>query len=117
MLTWKDTVATGFTAAVVLIFTATNESWDVPLIGGSHRWAAAAIFVIGLATCGLGSPGGRSRRLFPILGMLAFVFASVALVTGALTPLLLLVSDIVVMWALATFRHLAERRSHPATAA
>jgi hypothetical protein len=40
MLTWKDTVAAGFTAVVVLAFTATHESWDVPLIGGSHRWAA-----------------------------------------------------------------------------
>lgn len=117
MLTWRDTAAAGLTAAVVLVFAATHDGWGVPLIGGSHRWAAGAIFLIGFATCGLGSPGGRFRRLFPVLGMLAFVFAAVAVAIGSLTPLLLLVGDIVAMWALATLGHLAEGRRHPATAA
>jgi hypothetical protein len=33
------------------------------------------------------------------------VFGVLALVTGSLTPLSLLVADMVVMWALTTFRH------------
>jgi hypothetical protein len=116
MLTWKDAAATALTAAVVIAFAATHKGWGVPLVGGSHRWAAGAIFLIGFATCGLGSPGGRFRRLFPALGVVAFVFAAVAIATGSLTPLSLLVGDIVVMWSLATLRHLAEGRTNPATA-
>ena len=54
-VTRKDVAATALTALVVLVFIATHEGWDVPLIGDSHRWAAAAITLIGAVTCGLGS--------------------------------------------------------------
>jgi hypothetical protein len=52
----KDVVATGLTALAVLAFLATHEGWGVWLVGDSRRWAAAAITLLGVATCGLGAP-------------------------------------------------------------
>jgi hypothetical protein len=113
-LTRKDAVATVLTALVVLVFFATHQGWNVPLIGDSHRWAAGAILVLGAMTCGQGSPErGGSTKSLAALGMLAGVLAIVALVTGSLTPLSLLVADIVVLWALATLRHVSRTTHAP----
>jgi hypothetical protein len=103
-LTRKDAVATSLTGLAVLAFLATHESWDVPLIGSSHRWAAAFILVLGIGAC---SAGARriTSALFNVLGGAAFVFAILALITGSLTPLSLLVADMVVMWAITTLPH------------
>jgi hypothetical protein len=60
-LTRKDAVATVLTALGVLAFFATHESWNVWLIGSSHRWAAVAITLLGALTCALGSAGEVSR--------------------------------------------------------
>ena len=79
------------------------------LVGDSHRWAAGAISVLGIATCALGSPGrGAETKFLATLGVMALVLAVVALVTGSLTPLSLLVLDIVLLWAASTFRHLGQ---------
>jgi uncharacterized membrane protein len=57
-------------------------------------------------TCGLGSPGrGRATRLLATLGALALVLAAVALATGSLTALSLLVVDVVLLWLGSTLRH------------
>jgi hypothetical protein len=102
----KDVVATGLTILVVLTFIATHEGWGVPLIGDSHRWAAGAITLLGIGTCGQGTLGrGKATKLLAMLGVLAFVLAVLAIATGSLTPLSLLVLDIVVLWALSTARH------------
>ena len=103
-LTRKDAVATGFTAVAVFVFLATHEAWNVPLVGDSHRWAAAVIMALGIGACCVGAKRTASA-LFGVLGGAAFVFAVLALLTGSLTPVSLLVADIVVMWALTTFRH------------
>ena len=110
MLTRKDLAATALTAAIVLTFAATHEGWGVPLVGDSHRWATAAVFLLGSGTCGLGS-SERPTRVFPVLGVAAFVLGAVALATGSLTALSFLVGVIVLMWALATARHAGFPRS------
>ena len=46
----KDVTATVLTTLAVLAFFATHQGWNVWLIGGSHRWAAGAIFVLGAFT-------------------------------------------------------------------
>jgi hypothetical protein len=116
-LTTKDVAATLLTGLVVVAFAATHEGWNVWLIGGSHRWAAAAIALLGMATCGLGSPGkGTATKLLSVLGVLAFVLAILALVTGSLTPLSLLVADIVVLWVASTLRHAFEGTPKPIAA-
>src|SRR5207244_9299455 len=98
-------------------YLATHEGWGVPLVGHSHRWAAAAILMLGSLSCGLGSPAqGRVPMLFATLGTAALVLAVVALATGSLTPLSLFVADIVVLWALATLRHGRHAPRWPVTA-
>jgi hypothetical protein len=105
-LTRKDLAATLLTSLAVLVFLATHEGWDVWLIGDSHRWAAGVIFLIGSMTCGLGSPGSdRMTKLLGALGVTALALAVLAVATGSLTPLSLLVADIVALWAIATIRH------------
>jgi membrane-bound ClpP family serine protease len=103
-LTRKDAVATGLTGLAVFVFLATHEGWNVPLVGDSHRWAAAVVMVLGIAACSVGAKRIDSA-LFGVLGAAAFVFAVLALISGSLTPLSLLVADMVVMWALTTLRH------------
>ena len=111
-LTRKDAVATGLVGLAVLAFLATHESWNVPLIGDSHRWAAAVILVLGVGACATGARRVTSA-LFSVLGGAALVFGVLALITGSLTALSLLAADIVVMWAIATVRHAqATRQRH-----
>ena len=106
MLSRKDVAATALTVLVVVTFVATHEGWNVWLVGGSHRWAAGAILILGVLTCGLGSPGrGAATRLLATLGVLALALAMLALATGSLTPLSLLVVDIVALWVVSTLRH------------
>jgi hypothetical protein len=110
----KDVVATGLTVLAVLAFLATHEGWGVWLIGDSHRWAAGAILLLGIATCGLGSPGkDKATKFLATLGVLAFVLAILALATGSLTPLSLLVADIVILWAMSTLRHVVRVGERP----
>lgn len=104
MLTRKDAVATSLTGLAVLAFLATHEAWNVPLIGDSHRWAAAAIMALGVGACAAGARAVTST-LYGVLGGVASVLGVLALITGSLTPLSLLVLDMVVMWAIATVRH------------
>ena len=103
-LTRKDAVATSFTGLAVMAFLATHEAWNVPLIGDSHRWAAAVIMILGIGACTAGARRSDSA-LFGVLGGAAFVLGVLAVITGSLTPLSLLVADMVVMWALTTLRH------------
>jgi hypothetical protein len=103
-LTRKDAVATSLVGLAVLAFLATHETWNVPLIGDSHRWAAAVILVLGVGACAAGARRVTST-LFSVLGGTAFVLGVLALITGSLTALSLLVADMVVMWAITTVRH------------
>jgi hypothetical protein len=106
MLSRKDFTATVLTALAVLVFFATHEGWDVWLIGDSHRWAAGTIFALGALTCGLGSPSkGAVTKLLAVLGAIALALAILAIASGSLTPLSLLVVDIVLLWAVSTLRH------------
>jgi hypothetical protein len=112
-LTRKDAAATALTALVVLTFLATHESWGVPLVGGSHRWAIAAIAVMGMLTCALGSPGeDRTTKLLAGLGVIAFVLTLFALAFNSLTVLSLLVADIVALWVASTLHHMSIPHVH-----
>jgi len=105
-LSRKDFAAAILTALAVLAFFATHEGWDVWLVGDSHRWAAGAIFLLGALTCGLGSPSKDAiAKLLAVLGTVALALAILAVVTGSLTPLSLLVVDIVLLWVISTARH------------
>jgi hypothetical protein len=112
-LTWKDAAATFATGLVVLVFFATHESWNVALVGDSRRWAAVVIFLLGAVTCELGTQTQRMPMLFWVLGTAALVLGVLAVATGSLTPLSLLVLDIVALWAAATWRHVRHAPGHP----
>jgi len=102
----KDVAATALTILAVLVLLVTHESWNVWLIGGSHRWATGAVFVLGWATCTLGSPDKSvATKVLATLGVLALGLGVLALVTGSLAALSLLVADFVLLWAVSTFRH------------
>ena len=112
--TRKDALAGVLTALAVLAFAATHESWNVWLIGSSHRWAAVAIALLGVLTCSLGSAGDemskgakmdRPTLLLAVVGAAALVFAVWAILSASLTPLSLLVVSMVVLWAGSTLRH------------
>jgi len=110
----KDVVATGLTALAVLAFLATHEGWGGWLIGDSRRWAAGAMGLLGIATCGLGTPGkDNATKFLATLGVLAFVLVIPALATGSLTALSLLVADMVLLWAMSTLRHVAHIGERP----
>jgi hypothetical protein len=110
----KDVAATILTTMVVVAYATTHEGWNVPLIGTSHRWAAGAIMLLGMVTCGLGSPAkGSGTKLLASLGALALLLGVLALVTGSLTPLSLLVADIVLLWTLSTVRHASQLPQKP----
>jgi hypothetical protein len=105
-------MATTLTRLAVLVFVAAHEAWNVPLIGDSHRCAAAAVMVLGIGACNAGARRVNSV-LFGVLGGAALLFGVLALITGSLTPMSLLVADMVVMWALATGRHAQPRPRRP----
>jgi len=106
-VTRKDLVATVLTGLAVVVFAAARQGWGAPLVGGSVRWAAGAILLLGMATCRLGSPGrDRATWLLAVLGVFSLAAAVVALVTGSLIALSLLVAGFVVLWAISTLRHL-----------
>lgn len=105
----RDVAATVLTALAVVTFIATHEGWNVWLVGDSRRWAAGVIFLLGVVTCGLGSPGrGPVARLLATLGVAALALGVAALATGSLTLLSLLVVDIFLLWAASTARHLGQ---------
>ena len=116
----KDVAATLVTALSVLVFLAAHQSWDVWLIGSSGRWAAAAITLLGVVGCSLGSAadersteGGMSTatRFLSAVGVVTGLLAIWAIVSGSLTALSLLTLGIVVLWGGSTVRH-AWRPSH-----
>ena len=113
-LTWKDGAATVLTALAVLVLVAAHQSWDVWLVGSSYRWAAVAVTVLGAATCALGSASdelaagreaGTFVKLLSAVGAVTGALAILAIATGSLTALSLLVLGIVVLWVGATLRH------------
>jgi hypothetical protein len=117
-LTRKDFLAAGLTAVAVLVFLATHEGWNVALVGGSHRWAAGVILLLGLVACGLGSPErSATTAICATLGSVALILGVAGIVTGSLTLVSLLVVDTVLLLVIATLGHVrhtgVKRRSLP----
>ena len=112
----KDVTATVLTALAVGVFAANHQGWGVPLVGDSRRWAAGAVILLGVFTCGLGSPArDAATKWLAMLGAFALGLAVLAIVSASLTVLSLLVVDIVVLWAVSTLRHVAHQPHSPAT--
>lgn len=113
----KDIGAMLLTALAVVVLAATDRGWDVPLVGASHRWAAGAVLLLGMAACSLGtSRSGAGAWLLAALGAVSLVLVAVAIASGSLQALELAVAAFVALWVGSTLRHmLAGRPMPPAT--
>jgi predicted small integral membrane protein len=107
----NDRMVTGLAILVVGVFVTTWQGWGVPLIGDSHRWATIVILLLGLAAGALSSPGSDPRSyLLATLVIAAFLFAVLALATGSLAPLALLVVALLGLIVESTERHVRHGR-------
>ena len=109
-LTRKDLAATALTALMVACLVATYQGSSIALIGSSHRWAAGAILLLGVAGCSLGSAAevAENRLLmavFAVLGTATLAAGLWAVIGGRLLAVELLVAGNVVLWAVSTTRH------------
>jgi hypothetical protein len=113
----RDIGAMLLTALAVVVLAATDRGWGVPLVGGSHRWAAGVVLLLGMAACSLGSSrSGAGARLLAGLGTVSLVLALIAIATGSLQALTLAVAAFVALWVGSALRHmLAGRPAPPAT--
>lgn len=123
-LTWKDMVATVFTAGAVVVYIAFLQRAGWPLIGGV-RGTAAAIMVLGLfGGCAFGAAGGLYGRnvrpaarayvaLTSILGLAALGSGIYALVTANDGALAVLFVATVGLWLVATAHHLFNAPAAP----
>jgi hypothetical protein len=116
----RDLLATALTALAALAGVAALAGWDVAPVGGSVRWGAAVLLVLGMAACATGARVTSSSDMGAVssalggaclvLALLAVVFAWEAALLGAVVALLAL-------WALTTLRHAGlgmPHRHHPA---
>ncbi len=118
MRVWKDVGALALTALAVGVLAATDRGWSVPLVGASHRWAAVAVLLLGMAACSLGSArSGTGAWALGALGAVSLGLVVITIVTGSLPVLTLAVAAFVALWAGSAVRHmLAGRPTPPATA-
>jgi hypothetical protein len=107
----NDSAVVGLAILIVGTLLITYEGWGVPLVGDSHRWAAVVIILLGLAAGALSSPGADPRS-YALAGLVltAFLFSVIALATGSLTPLVLLVVADLALIVASTGRHVRHGR-------
>ena len=120
-LTHKDLAATALTALMVACLVATAQDSSVPLIGSSHRWAAGAVLLLGVAGCSLGSAAevAENRLLmavFAVLGTATLAAGLWGVIGGGLLAVELLVAGNVVLWGVSTLRHAWHHPGAPVSA-
>jgi hypothetical protein len=117
-LTWRDGVTTALAVLVGAVAVAVVQDLDWPLLG-STRSAIVTMGILGYAMCMIGIRGsamtsGKDLARGPfmiaasVLGAIALVLAIVGLVVGTETMAVLLAVDLLVLWMVATLRHLVE---------
>lgn len=113
----KDSAVAVLAILIVGVFIVAYASSGAPLIGESNRWAAVVILVLGLAAGFLSSPGSDTGSYLLVgLVIVAFLFAVLAMASGSLTALALLVIALVALIVASTARHvLRGRGQHIAT--
>ena len=109
----KDLAATVATALTALVYVAAHEGWDVWLIGDSYRWAAVVMSLLALVVL---AAERTASVAYMRLAALAGLFAVLALMSGELTALSLLLVTIVVLWFETTVRDAWRGTHHPSPA-
>ena len=114
MKIWKEAVATALTLAALTLALSVTQAWNWPLLADA-RAGIIALAVVGLAACiTSGSAASSFSMRDPLLivaiivgGFLGIV-AIAGLVTNAMIYLVLMMGATVVLWFVATLRHLLE---------
>lgn len=121
-LTWRDAASTVLLGAGVLMAASVIAGWNWPLLSGT-RSGILALAVLGFASCVFGAPMERFYYTDPfgiLTVVIAVLGAVVAIVGGLITgmgPFLgLLIAVSIMLWIMATLRHMVEGRT-PAPAA
>jgi hypothetical protein len=108
-LTGKDLVTTLLVMAAGGLYFAMAAGLKLPLISG-YRGAILLLTIIGIAMCALSGGTTPATGAWAIiagtLGVVALVVIIYGLLTGAKIAFVLLTITIVVLWAVATVRHL-----------
>jgi hypothetical protein len=107
----RHNAAATIAAALSLLCADIATGWGVPLIGDSHRWAAAAVVVLVVAAYLLGEPlEGSHEPVVASLGITAVALGILALATGSLVFLWMLVATIIAIRVGLTVRHARQGR-------
>lgn len=116
-LTRRDLIGTVVAALVVVVYVANVQEWWYL---SSNSWAAVTMLVFGVVGCPLGARlvgeklSSAPIVLLALLGVVALVFALIAIVTAAQWALLALALVVVVLWAGTTLRHALTPPPRPA---
>jgi hypothetical protein len=117
-LDWRDGVSTGLVALAIGYYGAFLRGADVtPLF--NVRTVAAGVFMLGMTACLVGGDVSRigdslsmdrGLLLEGVLGTMAMLSATAAMLTGSAVVLAVLVAVVVLLWLIAVVRHLAAPR-------
>lgn len=105
-VTWKDVITTLAAAGAVVAERAYFHSWNWPLVT-NLRWAIAALVVLGAISFvfSLMKETGWAIALY-IVGGLGVIVASAGLITGTTDYLVVLMLDVIALWATSLMGHL-----------
>jgi hypothetical protein len=116
-LGWKDFWSTVLVVIGLAMALSVTQGWNWPLLGGV-REGIIALGVFGVGACLFGDVGERFYRTdpFALATMLVFMLAAAiaivgGLIVGSVEYLLVLMVVTVMLWGVATLRHLVEGRS------
>jgi hypothetical protein len=111
-LTWRDGAATAATAALTVIYLAlaADASW-APIT--SVRWAAVSVLALGIGACVVGTGDSLTDAEMPpiprFLGAVAGLSVLGAIIFGYSPLIGVCVAASLLLWVLATVRHLRRR--------
>jgi hypothetical protein len=115
MRLFKDVWATLITAAGLTLALSVTQGWDWPFLS-SPRAGMIALGVVGLAVCGTSgwaASGVSMKDPFMIVaivtGIVLLVAGVIGLFVNTLPYLVVMMGATVVLWLIATTRHLVER--------
>ena len=107
-LTWKDLITTILAAAVFGLYYAMSKGMSIPLVSG-YRSAILVLLIVGMSMCAFSSANISQGNMFikvaSILGIVAFALIIYGLITGAKIAFTLLTAIILLLWLIATMRH------------
>lgn len=107
-LTWKDLVTTIMALFIASFAYLMVTGYKFPLISG-YRWATLILLILGIGMCALSSAQGVGGIYITIasgLGIVALILIIAGFIFATKTIFLLTAGVIILLWALATFRHL-----------